>query len=266
MKVNVTITDVTRMQEGRVCVAGYLPDDTCIRPVVRRGGIMEEWLSVRGQAIIRPFAVVTLDVQERRPEPPHTEDRYIDPGFRRGHGLLTPGQRKTFLPSIEDECVEAIFGADICAPVSGGWYVCLGDGLRSLGTIRPVEILRVTYSHRFAHKWDYRLSFVDRAHREYQLVVNDLSFRAYLDHLRVQGELAPISIGEMMAATLRANEVFLRIGLARGWAKHPDRCHLQITGVYTFPDYLDGRCYADFAHGGDRGYGVQNSREDELPF
>jgi hypothetical protein len=44
--------------------------------------------------------------------------------------------------------------------------------------------------------------------------------------------------------------VYLRIGLARHW--HPDheqpknRCYLQITGVYTFPDYLGGRCFADF--------------------
>jgi hypothetical protein len=40
--------------------------------------------------------------------------------------------------------------------------------------------------------------------------------------------------------------VALRIGLARGWERHPDRCYLQITGVYTDPDYLSGHCYADF--------------------
>lgn len=28
--------------------------------------------------------------------------------------------------------------------------------------------------------------------------------------------------------------IYLRIGLARGWVKHPDRCYLQITGVYGF--------------------------------
>ncbi|MGI6627904.1 MAG: hypothetical protein ACOX4K_06115 [Bacillota bacterium] len=44
-----------------------------------------------------------------------------------------------------------------------------------------------------------------------------------------------------------ADHVFFRIGLARGWSRYPDRCYLQITGVYTFPDYLDGKCFADFA-------------------
>ena len=33
---------------------------------------------------------------------------------------------------------------------------------------------------------------------------------------------------------LRRQRVYLRIGLARGWDRHPDRCYLQITGVYGF--------------------------------
>jgi hypothetical protein len=40
---------------------------------------------------------------------------------------------------------------------------------------------------------------------------------------------------------------FLRIGLARHWDKFPDRCYLQVTGIYTFPDYLRGRNFTDFA-------------------
>ena len=35
--------------------------------------------------------------------------------------------------------------------------------------------------------------------------------------------------------------------LARGWQKFPERCYLQITGVYTFPDYLEGKIFTDFA-------------------
>jgi len=45
---------------------------------------------------------------------------------------------------------------------------------------------------------------------------------------------------------LQATRVYLRIGLARHWKRFPDRCFLQITGVYSFPDYLGGRCHADF--------------------
>ena len=54
-----------------------------------------------------------------------------------------------------------------------------------------------------------------------------------------------------------AEEVFLRLGLTRPWEEHPDRCQLQVNGVYTFPDYLDGRCFADF---------IEQPREVEVPF
>jgi hypothetical protein len=37
-----------------------------------------------------------------------------------------------------------------------------------------------------------------------------------------------------------------KIGLARGWDEHPARCYLQITGVYTFPDFLKSKTFADF--------------------
>jgi hypothetical protein len=30
------------------------------------------------------------------------------------------------------------------------------------------------------------------------------------------------------------------------WRKFPDRCYLQITGIYTFPDYLKGSTVVDF--------------------
>lgn len=51
-----------------------------------------------------------------------------------------------------------------------------------------------------------------------------------------------------MLETLRAAErVYLRVGLARGFGDaEVRRCHLQINGVYAFPDYLGGRCFADF--------------------
>jgi ATP-dependent DNA helicase RecQ len=41
--------------------------------------------------------------------------------------------------------------------------------------------------------------------------------------------------------------VVLRIGLTRHWDAYPDRCFLQITGIHTFPDYLEGQTFADFA-------------------
>ena len=88
MKTSVIITDLTRMQGERVCVAGYLRDDTCIRPMFRSGGPVEAWLRAYGRVIIRPFAVVEFDLREKKPDPPHTEDRIIDAGYRVSRGRV----------------------------------------------------------------------------------------------------------------------------------------------------------------------------------
>jgi len=63
----------------------------------------------------------------------------------------------------------------------------------------------------------------------------DLAWHYYCDSLRgpdVERRLLPKA-----DPYLRSSKVYLRIGLARGWKEFPDRCYLQITGIYTFPDY-----------------------------
>jgi hypothetical protein len=50
-------------------------------------------------------------------------------------------------------------------------------------------------------------------------------------------------INAKLNAIFKNAEVWLRVGVTRpyeGW------CWLQVTGIYTFPDYLNGKCFADF--------------------
>jgi hypothetical protein len=184
VKALLTITDLTRMQGQRVCVAGYLPDDTCVRPVLRMGNLMENWLRVNRQVVVRPFARVELDLLEKVTHPPHTEDRVIDPAYRLSRGMLTEEQKKALLIRIIDSNVESIFGATI--RLGPGAYIAAGEGKRSLGTIQPRRIGEVFYGLREEGKWDYRLAFTDQADQRYRLAVTDLAFRYYLDHLRVR--------------------------------------------------------------------------------
>jgi hypothetical protein len=81
--------------------------------------------------------------------------------------------------------------------------------------------------------WDYRLRFNDASQEEYQLPVVDIAFRDQLDSLREAG-LSPDRAAMTTLPSLQRQTVYLRVGLARGWHKHPDRCYLQITGVYGF--------------------------------
>ena len=259
MKTWLAITDLTRMQGRRVCLAGYTADLTCVRPLFPRPkGLTEEWLQANRHGIIRPFAVVEFDLQQAAPDPPHTEDWIISPVYR-VRRVLAPDGQKSLLERIVDDSVESIFGAAIHYEVSH--YVHAGEGSRSLGTVRPGEVVEVSYKPKAEGKWDYRMSFTDGAGETYRLAVTDLAFRYCLDHLRTCEGMTPRGVEDRLMSILADAQVFLRIGLARGWDRHPDRCHLQITGVHTFPDYLGGRCYADLAP-----QEAASHTEEEIPF
>lgn len=252
MRRRLVITDLTRMQAGRVCLAGYPIDgegedaDRCLRPEFRFGAPTEVWLAAWG-GTIRPFAVVELDVHEPRSNPPHTEGQIVDERHRVVCGALSDEQRLGLLARLDDGGVDRIFGAPVHE--ERGWFVRAGEGDRSLGTVRAADVLAVTYHVRPERgTWAYRLTFDDATGRRYNLAVTDLAYRYFLDSLREEAGMAPPAVARRVLATLReAESVFLRVGLARGWAGEGERrCHLQINGVYSVPDYLDGRCFADF--------------------
>jgi len=238
-----TITDVTRMNVPYVCIAGVDEDGESWRPVFSMGRIHEEWLLEGSQAVIHPFAVVEFDFREQDPDPPHTEDWIINPNIKRKVAQLDQESRKRLLREICDPSVEGIFGAEIHN--SPGYYIRQGEGLRSLGTIEA-EILDFRHTC-YDGRWDYRLSFVDSIGEAYRLKVTDLGLRYYIDHLREERAIDPGRISQRMTRTFRQRTAFLRIGLTRPtWAKYPGCCFLQVNGLYTFPDYLAGRCFANY--------------------
>lgn len=249
------------MQGTRVCLAGYTADKTCIRPVFPRPkGLTEEWLQATRHGIIRPFAVVEFDLLQAVPEPPHTEDWIISPVYRVKR-ILEPAGQRALLESIVDESIASIIGTPI-QEEQQSFYIMAGEGVRSLGTIRPGEITSVVYQGGLPDKRRYRIAFTDAEGESYRLAVTDLAFRYCLDDLVSTKKLSPQKAAAQLTDLLNDTEVFLRIGLTRHWEKHPDRCYLQITGVHTFPDYLEGQCYADFpqAHHPDL------SEDEPIPF
>lgn len=233
------VTDVTRMEGERVCVAGFLEDGTVVRPVFARGGPTKAWLRPAFGDVIEPFTMVELRVQglPRTLTPPHMEDRLVPARGHRLVGTLSEWERIAWLESSLAPSVRAIFGGMVHAAPDGQWgrFVRAGEGARSLGTIKSSRVGAV----RFAPdpdrgRWDYRLRFRDQTGEEFQLAVTDLAFRRQLDEMR-DGGLLPNRVAADTLTTLQQQTVYLRIGLARGWDRFPDRCYLQITGVYGFP-------------------------------
>jgi hypothetical protein len=241
MKTALIITDITKMRGDRICVAGYLPNKTCIRPVTE-GGLNIDILRENGELIIQPFAIVEFDLQSASKYcKPHTEDLLMHSLHRVKCSMLNSSQSEGFLSSIDNINVESIFGAAIYS--GPGYYVKEGEGDCSLGTIGSPSIERISH----ASPSGYRISFKDRCGKNYDLKVTDLTFWKYLDSLIHQARFSPEEAFKILKEKFETAEVYLRIGLARGdWAEFPGRCYLQITGVYSFPDYLEGLSLADF--------------------
>lgn len=241
MKRLITITDLTRMKEGRVCFAGYDKNGNCIRPVLPSPGIQESTLYVGGNLVILPFAVVEFDLLKHLPQPPHTEDYLYNPKSIRFIKHLDEKRKREILTKTLFENVCAIFEVPVLS--DPGHYIINGQGPRSLGTIQPQRVIKAIPEKSSYGKLRYRLNFIDGQGVSYWLTITDLSWRYYNEHLREEGK-SPQQISSALTVTLMKSEVFLRIGLARSWEEYPDKCFLQITGVYTFPDYLKGQTFA----------------------
>jgi hypothetical protein len=244
MKTSLVITDVTRMQEGRVCIAGYDKSGKCVRPVLPPPGIHERTLYSQGRPLVFPFAVVEYDLLQTTPQPPHTEDCRYDPRSVRFVERLDEKRKQEILTQTLFQSVKALFEVPVHSDY--GYYIMEGQGPRSLGTVRPQQVIQTIHELSPEGKWNYRLVFIDGDGVTYRLTVTDLAWRYYYDHQRQSGH-EPKKISSELTSALKSSQVYLRIGLARGWEKFPDRCFIQITGVHTFPDYLKGRTFADFA-------------------
>jgi len=241
MITQLVITDLTRMQHGHVCIAGYDAKKACIRLVQPPPGISEAALIENDKAIAFPFAVVEADLQETQSDPPHTEDHLYAPGSLHYARHAVEAKIETVLSWSLYKTVAALFGQPILE--DPGHYVLAGQGERSLGTIQPRAIRCVEYHEGLEGVWDYRISFKDDEHW-YTLKITDLTWHYYCDQLRAGGR-EPVEIATELTAMLRRRKVYVRVGLSRGWKKYPGRCFLQVNGIHTIPDYLEGRTFVD---------------------
>ncbi len=246
MNAELIITDITRMAHNFICIAGITRDGKTIRPLYENKRINESWCCPDSQAI-KPFTRISIDLDRQR-QPmlaPHTEDWFIGQGNAQIINDCTEDEKKDLLVKSCSKDVINIFNAPILHVEGEGVFIQAGGGCRSIGTIKAKRVF--DFRHRqYDGRWDYRLKCMDGANQEYRLKIVDLTFQTFVNYLRMVKNLSGSEIeGRVNGKIFHQREIFLRIGLSRGWDLHPDRCYLQITGIYPFPDYLDGKCFCD---------------------
>lgn len=243
MRKTLVITDVTEMRGDEVCVAGIDEVGFCVRPVLR-GGVLRRHLFNQGRAIVVPGRKVEFNLSDAKVEPPHVEDETLEPSSIRDRGRCSDADWEEVLASSCSAGVEEIFDGYL----EGDRNVAPGSKTRSLGTIADVHVEYVSVGE-ISGRRRYGLSFREQGGRRYRdLPINDLTFRAGMGRsLDALGD-GPSAEEAVLEALLNVERIYLRVGLTRPRqiGDRPDMCWTQITGVYTFPDYMEGKTFADF--------------------
>ncbi len=233
------------MQGERVCIAGIDPDGQCIRPVLPSPGVLRSHLFQQNRVVLFPRAEVELDLFPANVQKPHIEDKRFNPTSAQFIRKLSLKEWKELLGRSAFSSVSAIYDHLI----QSGRYVLPGADTRSLGTVVCSKIYAVQLQNPYSGR-TYRLHFSDQSGVRYNYIpIVDLAFRLYCNS-RLSGKKSEIEVEKELYDILASSQrVILRLGLARPWRKNTDeeeRCYLQVTGVYTFPDYLEGKTFADF--------------------
>jgi len=233
-----------------VCVVGIDQYNQCIRPILP-GDMRREHLYIKGKIrnklAIRPMAKVIFNFNKVPIEPPHIEDMGFDPKSIVYEGLCTGTEWEKVLLDSSFSTVDDIYDGLL----QEHRWVEPGANTRSIGTLSQVYNIVVQLTE-WSGKLRYRLLFRDSTGFLYDIPISDLAFRelSYTEVKRRNRSRAIVS-QEITSLLTNADRLYLRLGLARPWV-NPNTskrgCWMQVTGIYTFPDYLGSKSFADFVY------------------
>jgi len=248
MKKTLVITDVTQMPAYRnrgneVCVVGIDTEGQCIRPVCDKGFLKKYLRDVDGEVVIRHGAKVEFDLYPVKTQPPHIEDMKFEPSSISGKGLCGSDEWEGVLRRSSFDSVEEIYEGFL----QDLRWVAPGAKTRSIATLSGANIIDIELTQRSVKP---RLTFADQAGFGFNRPVSDLTlWDRCFSLVRRQGHSPAEVKKELISLLQNADRLYIRLGLARPWEPEDDggeKCWLQVTGLYTFPDYLNGKCFADF--------------------
>ena len=248
MKKTIVITDVTQMPADRnmgneVCVVGIDATGRCIRPICE-GGFLKQYLyDTKRSIIVRHGARVEFDLYSIDTQPPHIEDMRFEPISITGKGLCSISKWESILRTNSFETVEKMYEGFLR---DLKWVMPCAK-TRSIATLSGASIIDVELTSRSIKP---RITFVDRSGSEFNRTASDLTlWDRCFSLVRRQGRSCAEVERELVTLLQSAERLYLRLGLARPWEREEgegEKCWLQVTGVYTFPDYLEGKTFADF--------------------
>lgn len=231
---------------NRVCAVGIDQQNQCIRLFWDDKGVLKKHLYISEKLVIRPRAKIKFDFHRVSVKPPHIEDLGFDPNSIVYEGICTDAEWEQVLQDSSFSTVDDIYDGLL----QEHRWVEPGANTRSIGTLSQVRITAAKLPE-WSGKLKYKLSFTNNTGFPYDNIpVSDLAFREFSYTEVKKRNCSPATVSEQITSLIKsADRLYLRLGLARPWIK-PDTgrlgCWMQVTGIYTFPDYLEGKSFADF--------------------
>ena len=250
MQKTIVITDLTQMPTADgVCIAGIDQHNECIRPVLPTG-VRRRHLYVGGKFAIRPRAKVTFDLHKVPIVLPHIENLGFDPDSTEYLGLCIDSEWERVLQDSSFSSVDDIYDGLL----KDHRWVEPNANVKSLGTVSGVQIERIEFTPlKIPGHYKPRLTFRDMTAWSFPLPVSDLSFRTFADYEIKRLGSTLVASKRMLVILRGADRLYLRIGLPGPWlnpSTGKEGSWMQVTGIYTFPDYLGGKSFADFQFSG----------------
>lgn len=241
MRQEIIITDLTHMSGEHVCLAGVDRKGNTIRPMLQSGIFIRDLYI--DNYLLRPRIVVSMELEPQTNRiAPHLEDHSwkIEESTQILR-LAADNIWRIVLQRTSFNTVRDIFEVDLHENKN----IRPGEGSRSIGTIKAKSIDFFEYKVlQFGQqqRQGYRLSFTDSEDNSFQdISITDLTLRYYTHHLKRSMKIQELN--EVIREKFHHEEIWLRIGLTREWNEW---CWLQVNGIYTFPDYLNGSNFDTF--------------------
>ena len=228
----ILILAMTRMLSG-VCSAGFTRQPhpvshlQWVRPVKDHDSLLLGDLTAADGREIQCGDVVELHLQRHRPNLPHTEDWITDFIYHRPRLLrrLEGERRDRFLAEHLDQAPEEVLGP---------------NPTRSLCLIRPDRLWSCFTLDPYSLKYQARIGFTlgdarhPRASSPQGIPVTDLKWRALGRSWLGDGGGKLRLDEDALRARLQAKEIYLALGLSRGYQ---GELWLLVIGVHVVPDY-----------------------------
>lgn len=224
----ITILAVSKMHEGRICIAGIDENNQWVRPVkeVECLETRDIFDKMTNQVIYENFNIVDIPLIKKRSNIPHSEDYVLDASkYPKVIGTIPPEERESFLVK---RCENDFFKGH-----SEKINKLLEVSNRSLILVGPIKINYVVLENDKTPRIKFEIADVYACDRT--VPCTDLKFITLGRRILKDTNSQRIVLSSVqLADRIKTNKIFLSLGLSR---IYKGNYHALIVGVYTIPEY-----------------------------